>query len=183
MSKIIVPLHVMTGCDVTSNFFGVGKRTMLKQVQKSTETQMLLKNFSHENFNKLIIGYIYNDKVNTTLTELKAQKWKNMKNRKAKTFARIGPDVDSNFHSNERDMYYAHVLLNFQRPASPGFPVNHGYQIPNGPCMSIINSKSPLPDELVKRVSHNLQADSTDPEDDNDDYSSDMNEFDDELPI
>ena len=27
MSKTIVPLHVMAGCDVTSSFFGVGKKT------------------------------------------------------------------------------------------------------------------------------------------------------------
>ena len=87
---------------------------MGKRVQKSTEAQMLLTDFSHENlninFNEI---YLYNDKVSTTLTEMKAQKWKNMRNRKAKMFAKIGPDVDSNFHRNERVMNYAHVLINF----------------------------------------------------------------------
>ena len=57
-----------------------------------------------------------------------------MKNKKAKTFSRIGPDVDPNFHRYERVMYYAHVLLNFQNPASPICPINYGYQIPNGLC-------------------------------------------------
>ena len=75
---------------------------------------MLLTHFSHENlninFNKI---YLYNDKVSTTLTEMKAQKWKNMRNRKVKTFAKIGSDVDSNFHRNERVMNYANVLINF----------------------------------------------------------------------
>ena len=42
-----------------------------------------------------------NDKVSTTLTEMRPQKWKNMKNRKAQTFARIGRNVNSNFHRNE----------------------------------------------------------------------------------
>ena len=74
MSKIIVPLHVMTGCDVTSGFFGAGKRTMWKQVQKSTEAQVLLNNLSHENLNKLAIKYVYNDNVSSTLTEMRAQK-------------------------------------------------------------------------------------------------------------
>ena len=69
---------------------------------------MLLTNLSHENLNKFIIKYIYNDSVSTTLTEMRAQKWKNMKNRKANAIARIGLDVDSNFHRNERVMYYAH---------------------------------------------------------------------------
>ena len=100
---------------------------------------MLLKNLSHENLDKSVIKYIYNDKVSTTLTGMRAQKWKNMKNRKAKSFARIGPDVDSNFHRNERVMYYAHVLLNFQNPASPIRPINHGCQILNGPCMPIMH--------------------------------------------
>ena len=75
---------------------------------------MLLTNLSHENLNKFVIKYIYNDKVSTTLTEMTGQKWKNMKNRKAKALPRIGPDVDSNFHRNETVMYYAHLLLNFQ---------------------------------------------------------------------
>ena len=38
-------------------------------------------------------------------------------------------------------------------------------------------SKSPLPDELVKRVNHNLQVDNADSEDDDDDYSSDEDEL------
>ena len=44
-------------------------------------------------------------------------------------------------------------------------------------------SKSSLLDELVKRVKENLQADNADTEDDDDDYFSEENEFDDELPI
>ena len=56
MSKIIVPLHIMIGCDVTLSFFGVGKRTVRwKQVQKSTEAQMLLTNLSYENLNKFVL--------------------------------------------------------------------------------------------------------------------------------
>ena len=114
---------------------------------------------------------------------MRAQKWKNMKNRKAKAFARIGPDVDSDFRRNEKVMYHVHLLLNFQNPAAPVYPINYGYQILNGLCMPIMHSKSPLPDDLVKRVNHNLQADNTDPEDDDDDYSNDEDEFDDKLSV
>ena len=105
-----------------------------------------------------------------------------MKNKKAKTFSRIGPDVDSNFLRYERVMYYAHVLLNFQNPASPICPINYGYQILNGLCVPIMHSKSALLYELVKLVNHNLQLDNIDPGDDDNDYSSDEDEFDDELP-
>ena len=41
-----------------------------------------------------------------------------MKNKKAKVFVRVGPNVDSNFHRNERITYYVHVLLDFQNAAS-----------------------------------------------------------------
>ena len=67
---------------------------------------MFLTHLSHGKLNKFVIKYIYNDKVSTTLTEMRAQKWKNMKNRKAQTFAKIGPDVDSDFHRNERVRMY-----------------------------------------------------------------------------
>ena len=79
--------------------------------------------------------------------------------------------------------YYANALLNFQNPASPIFPINHGYKILNGLCMPMIHSNSLLLDELVKQVNRNHQADNTNIEDDDGDYSGDEDEFDDELPI
>ena len=115
----------MTEFDVTSNVFGVGRRTVWKQVQESTENQIVLTQLSHENLKKFVIKFIYKDKVSTTLTETRAQKWKNLKNRKAQTFARIVPAVDANFHRNERVTYYANVLLNVQNPAYH----QHGLQI------------------------------------------------------
>ena len=45
-----------------------------------------------------------------------------------------------------------------------------------------MDSKFPLLDEPVKRVNHNLQLDNTEIDDDNDD-SSNEDEFDDEVPI
>ena len=46
-----------------------------------------------------------------------------------------------------------------------------------------MDSKFSLFDEPVKRVNHNLQLDNTEIDDDNDDYSSNEDEFDDEVPI
>ena len=187
MSKIFASLHVMIGCYVTSRcyvtLFGAGKRTVWKRVQKNTEAQMFLTDLSHKYHKNFVIKYVYKDKVSTTLTEIRVQKLKNMKIRKAKSFARIGPVVGSNFHRNERFLYHTHVLLNFQNPASPICPRNNCYKILNRLCMPIVHLKSPLPDELVKRVNHNFKVDNTDPEDDDDNYSSSDNEFDDELLI
>ena len=149
-SDVIVPFHFMTGCDVTSSFFVVGKRTVWKRVQESLEAQMFLTQLLHKNFNKFVIKYIFNDKVRTTLTEMIAKKWKNMKNTKAQNFSRIDPNVDSNCNRNEGIMFYANVLINFQDLASSICPINHVYQILNRLCMPIMHSKSPLLDELVK---------------------------------
>ena len=49
--------------------------------------------------------------------------------------------------------------------------------------MPIMHSKSPLLDKLVKRVNQNLQPDNTEIEDDDNVYSSNKDEFDDELSI
>ena len=49
--------------------------------------------------------------------------------------------------------------------------------------MPIRHSKSPLLDKLVKRVNQNLQPDNTEIEDDDNVYSSNKDEFDDELSI
>ena len=38
-----------------------------------------MKSLSHENLNNFVIKYTYNDKVSTTLTEMRAQKWKKHK--------------------------------------------------------------------------------------------------------
>ena len=66
-------------------------------------------------------------------------------------------------------MHYANVLLSFQSPASPIGLINRGYQVLNELCMPIMHSKYPLLDKLVKQINHNLQADNTGIEDDNDD--------------
>ena len=152
MSKIIVPLYVMS----LLKFFWCWQKNC---VQTSPEKYRSLYIFETtlENLNKLLITHIYSEKVSTTLTEMRAQKRKNMNDRKAQTFPRIGPDVDSNFHRNERVIYYTNVLLHFQNPASRICPLNHlnhlnRYQILNGLCQPIMHSKFPLLDELVKRV-------------------------------
>ena len=53
-----------------SSFFGVGKRS----VQTSPEKYRSLYIFETtlENLNKLVIKHIYNEKVSTTLTEMRA---------------------------------------------------------------------------------------------------------------
>ena len=97
MAKIVVPLHVVTGCDATSSFFGIVKRTIWKRVQNNKE---LLANLSQDNLDTFVIKYIYNGKSSTCLAEMRAKKWKRLKSKRAKSIARIGPDQYLNTHRN-----------------------------------------------------------------------------------
>ena len=54
---------------------------------------------------------------------MRANKWKKMKTKKAKSLARVGPDDDSNTQRNRRVIYHAAVLLNLQDPAGPPNPL------------------------------------------------------------
>ena len=62
MAEIIVRLHVMTGCDSVSSFFGVGKKNVWKNTVCSFEAQELLKEFTDDALVKFTIRYIYSDK-------------------------------------------------------------------------------------------------------------------------
>ena len=76
---VVVPLHVATGCDAVSSFFGIGKKTVWARVEKSAEARDLLSNLSQENLNTFVIKYIYNDKLSKNLGEMRCNKWKRMK--------------------------------------------------------------------------------------------------------
>ena len=43
VADIIVPLHIFSGCDTTSGFYGHGKKTVYDKVTKSQEACSLLK--------------------------------------------------------------------------------------------------------------------------------------------
>ena len=40
--NVVIPLHVITRCDHTSDFYGFGKKSVFKKLQKGQETQHLL---------------------------------------------------------------------------------------------------------------------------------------------
>ena len=156
MAKIVVPLHVATGCDAVSSFFGIGKKTVWAGVAKSAEARNLLSNLSQENLNKFVIKYIYNDKLSKSLGEMRCKKWKKMKNKKGKSLARVGLDEDSNSYRSKRVIYQSNILLNFQNPEAPPNPTNHGFTNMTGLCLPIMSTKLPLPNDLnIGMTSHN----------------------------
>ena len=86
LPTIIVQLHVLTGCDATSGFFGRGKKVIMRNVMKLLETaNFYLKDFGknltmdkdvYENIIMLIIRFVYNDKKSLNLAESRSIAWK-----------------------------------------------------------------------------------------------------------
>ena len=83
MAESLIPLHVLTGCDHNSGFYGIGKKTIVDRVEKSAEAHSLLKScgtiipVTQEIINdlqKFVIQYIYHHTKHKTLTGMKAAK-------------------------------------------------------------------------------------------------------------
>ena len=134
-------MHVVTGCDTISSFYGIGKRTVWKREEKNIEVQGLLLTLTHESLNKFIIKYVYNDKNSKSFGEMRTLKWNKMKNRKAKSFSRLGPVI-----------YQTNILLNFQSSDGPTNPLEYGYEIRNKFCVPLLYTKPALPDNLFSNI-------------------------------
>jgi len=96
----IVPLHIRTGSDHTSGFYGVGKKVVADRVSKSSEARNLLASCGASldltdeaisNMNKFVIKYVYNDNKSSTPSAARASKWRCQK----KSLTGMIPDSDS----------------------------------------------------------------------------------------
>ena len=87
----MIPLRVLTGCDHNSGFYGIDKKAVIDQVQQFPESHNFLKqkcgsvlpitNESIADLQTFVIRYIYNDTKRTELPDVRAAKWKELKNR------------------------------------------------------------------------------------------------------
>ena len=98
MADVMIQLHVLTGCDSNSAFFGVGKKKIFDVVKSSGEARMLLESCGRSlditksttgNLTKFILRYIYNDRQSVSVTEARVKKWKSLM--KKKSLARLPP--------------------------------------------------------------------------------------------
>ena len=101
MSTPIISLHVLTGCDHNSGFYGVSKKLISDRVQKSKETCDFLSSCGRElpvsqevldNLEQFVIRYVYCDIKHKNPAEVRAAKWKMQKN---KNMLLLPPDSDS----------------------------------------------------------------------------------------
>ena len=119
ISKIIVPLHIITGCDHTSGFYGKGKKSILNKVKKDREAQELLHGVGENlqlhddirrNMKKFVLMKIYGE--NTDLCgKARASKWRNMKK---KCMARLRPDDDTLNHHCDRTNFLSYCLQHYE---------------------------------------------------------------------
>eukprot|EP00794_Sanderia_malayensis_P000931 gene931-241_t len=125
VSKIIVPLHIHTGADAVSGFFGHGKKSVVEKTVKSSDAMQLLKDVRKsvpatpevmEHLANFTIRHVYGDRKSTTLVEARALKWEKMKNKSTRG---IPPDEDSHDLKAKRINYQANILINFDKPDHP----------------------------------------------------------------
>ena len=83
------------------------------------------------------IEIIYGDKKSETLAECRANKWNSMEK---KATQRLLPD--SHRLRSKRVNYQTYLYLTFDVPDPPLSPLNHGWNLKDGKCMSVQYTKT-----------------------------------------
>ena len=99
LASIVVHLHVLTGSDSTSGFFGRDKNSVVKNVLKNIEDAKLLLDDLGKSvtmpeavYKKIILfvlRYVYNDKKSLNIAESRSLVWRRMKKSQLKDFPLI----------------------------------------------------------------------------------------------
>jgi len=154
VAEILIPLHIHSGSDTTSGFYGHGKKTVYEKGTGTQEARNLLKDVGKtlpvtqevlQQMATFTIRHIYNDTISKTLGEARARKWGEMKN---KSTSRIPPDPDSHNLHVTRVNYQVYIQLNYDKPDAPPNPTNHGWTMKDGRCVSVRYTHDALPRSL-----------------------------------
>lgn len=167
VAEVIVQLHVHSGSDTTTAFFGHGKQTVFSK-GITDEARPLLSLVGQslpvtrnvlDAMTEFTVKYIYNDKISKTLGEARAKKWTQMKR---KSTLRLPPDQDSHDLKVTRGNYQSYMLLNYHKvePCPP--PLGHGWELINGMCVPVRYTKPALPLHLSVIALSKEQDDSAD---------------------
>ncbi|CAM4305034.1 unnamed protein product [Leuciscus chuanchicus] len=114
VADIIIPLHVITGRDHTSGFYGHGKKKVLEKVKINFEARELWDEWS----------------ADVSCGKARVSKWHKLKN---KYSICLPPDDDSlNLHM-ERTNYLTYCQLHYNLQEHPS-PIGHGWELGNGKC-------------------------------------------------
>ena len=153
MAESIIPLHVLTGCDHNSGFYGVGKKAVIDRLQNYKEAHNLLAKCGTQlpvtkeiinDLEQFVIRYIYCDTRNKTLAEARAAKWAALKKKK---IIRLVPDQDSLYPHLERTNYLTYLQKHYNLQSHPS-PIGHGWQLVNGLCLPVRYNQPSLPPSI-----------------------------------
>jgi hypothetical protein len=182
MAASIIPLHVLTGCDHNSSFYGASKKLIADRLEKSKEahgllaacgTQLLVTEQVISDLERFVIRYVYGDTKSKTLADARAAKWRAQKK---KPTIRLVPDLDSLRPHLERANYLAYLQIHYQLQSHPS-PIGHGWHLVNGLCLPVRSTQPPLPPSIplpTNPQAENNSDDSSESEDsdsDSDSYS------------
>jgi len=156
VADIIIPLHVITGSDHTSGFYGHGKNAVLQKVITDHEARELLIRVGESveledeiraNMKSFVLSKIYAESANVTCGQARASKWHKLKK---KSTIRLPPDDDSLDLHLLRTNYITYCQLHYQLLEHPS-PIGHGWEIINGKCRPVRHTLPPLPQQLNRR--------------------------------
>ena len=176
MVDSIIPVHIITGSDHTSGFYGIGKKAVVDKVVKSSDARNLLASCGASleltdetiaNMSKFVIKYVYNDTSSSTPSAARAAKWRCQKK---KSLTRIIPDSDSLLHHFKRVNYITFIQKNFHLNKHPD-PLLHGWHLDNGLCLPTKSNLQALPRAMPEQIEQS---------DDNTDTDNDIITSDDE---
>ena len=181
MVECLIPLHVITGSDHNSGFYGLGKKSIADRVESSMEAKRLLSRCGTElpatqstlgDLETFVIKYIYNDKKSKSITEARASKWRMQKK---KSIMRLPPDTSSLQLHLERANYLAYIQKQFMLKKHPS-PLGHGWHVANGLCIPEKSSAPALPFSLSMPT--NIESDEESSSDVSDANYSSESEYD-----
>jgi len=177
VSNIIIPLHIITGSDHTSGFYGHGKKKLLQKVISDPEARKLLERVGEslvlrdevkQAMKTFVICVIYKESTGLTCGQARASRWHNMKKKKKSTL-RLPPDDDTLKHHLERTNYLSYCQIHYDLLEHPS-PIGRGWEFINGKCRVVRYTKPPLPHQLKRQDEIDGDSDSsTDDEDDSTD--------------
>ena len=153
MVHCVIPLHVMSGCDQVSGFFGKGKSTMFNKIKKSTRAKEQLEHCGEdeeleEECVQELLSFtretVYGDYLSQSMGEARARKWRSQKK---KSISRLPPDEDSARYKIQRSNYQAYLMRNPDIRDHPT-AVGKGWEVVNGVCRPHRYSKPALPENL-----------------------------------
>ncbi len=169
VADIIIPLHVITGSDHTSGFYGHGKKPVLEKVVADPESRELLGRVGESleleedvraHMKAFVLSKVYAESADVTCGQARASKWHKLKK---KSMIRLPPDDDSlNLHV-ERTNYITYCQLHYNLLEHPS-PIGHGWEILNGKCRPVRHTMPALPQQLVPRDDESSDEGSSDDE-------------------